>query len=169
MAPMFGQVIVGPPGSGKSTFCYAMKEFLSALGRQIAVINLDPANEYPPYTPCSIDIRDLIDVNHVMQQFNIGPNGALVYCIEFLEHNFAWLLKRVQNLRQEFDCHYILIDFPGQVELSTHKNCLRNILHRLEKEAELRLVTLHMVDVHYCTDAAKFIAVLLTSLNTMMR
>ena len=25
---MFGQIVIGPPGSGKTTYCKAMKEFL---------------------------------------------------------------------------------------------------------------------------------------------
>lgn len=46
----FGQLVVGPPGSGKSTYCAALARHLSALGRPSAVINLDPAAEgTPPY------------------------------------------------------------------------------------------------------------------------
>ena len=46
----FGQLVVGPPGSGKSTYCAALARHLRALGRPSAVINLDPAAEgTPPY------------------------------------------------------------------------------------------------------------------------
>uniref|UniRef100_A0A8C5UCR9 GPN-loop GTPase 2 n=1 Tax=Malurus cyaneus samueli TaxID=2593467 RepID=A0A8C5UCR9_9PASS len=45
----FGQVVIGPPGSGKTTYCHAMREFLSQLGRSVAVVNLDPANESLPH------------------------------------------------------------------------------------------------------------------------
>ena len=30
---MFGQLVIGPPGSGKSTYCTGMHEFLSGIGR----------------------------------------------------------------------------------------------------------------------------------------
>lgn len=33
--PRFGQMVVGPPGSGKSTYCKAMKEFLTTMGKSI--------------------------------------------------------------------------------------------------------------------------------------
>lgn len=59
----FGQVVVGPPGSGKTTYCNGMFQYLKAIGRDAAVINLDPANhgESLPYTP-DLDIQDLVSL-----------------------------------------------------------------------------------------------------------
>ena len=51
----FGQAVIGPPGSGKTTYCLGMSEFLRALGRRVAVVNLDPANEGLPYE-CAVDV-----------------------------------------------------------------------------------------------------------------
>ena len=64
---------------------------------------------------------------------------------------------------------YLIIDFPGQVELYTHNNAVKNIVGRLVKEADLRLVAVHMVDSHYCADPSKFLSVCLTSLTTMLQ
>ena len=36
----YGQVVVGPPGSGKTAYCLAMKELLVSLGRKVALFNL---------------------------------------------------------------------------------------------------------------------------------
>jgi len=41
----FGQFVVGPPGSGKTTYCLRIKEFYENFGRPAIIINLDPANE----------------------------------------------------------------------------------------------------------------------------
>lgn len=30
---MFGQVVIGPPGSGKTTYCAVMQEFLRRMGK----------------------------------------------------------------------------------------------------------------------------------------
>ena len=47
---LYGQVVAGPPGSGKTTYCTGMQEYLRLLGRNAWVINLDPANEVPSKT-----------------------------------------------------------------------------------------------------------------------
>lgn len=83
MSLIFGQLVVGPPGSGKTTYCNGMSKFLDKLGRKIAIINIDPANENMEYD-ASIDISELIKHNEVMEKYKLGPNGALVYCMEFL-------------------------------------------------------------------------------------
>lgn len=45
----FGQVVVGPPGSGKTTYCAGMQQFLQQNGRDTIIINMDPANENITY------------------------------------------------------------------------------------------------------------------------
>ncbi|KAK7147113.1 hypothetical protein R3I94_009833 [Phoxinus phoxinus] len=159
----FGQVVIGPPGSGKTTYCRGMLEFLSQLGRKVVVVNLDPANETLPY-PCAVDISELITLDDVMDSLKLGPNGGLIYSMEYLEANLDWLENK---LKHHHDC-YFLFDCPGQVELYTHHNSVKNIFAKLSKW-NFRLTSVHLVDSHYCADAAKFISVLCTSLSTMLQ
>ncbi|RLV89359.1 hypothetical protein DV515_00014906 [Chloebia gouldiae] len=158
----FGQVVIGPPGSGKTTYCQAMREFLARLGRSVAVVNLDPANEALP-RPCALDIGELVTLPDVMASLGLGPNGGLLYCMEYLEANADWLRERLRALRGR----YLLFDCPGQVELYTHHQALKNVLAQLAKW-NFRLAAVHLVDSHYCTDPGKFISVLCTSLSTML-
>ncbi|NXY66277.1 GPN2 GTPase, partial [Callaeas wilsoni] len=158
----FGQVVIGPPGSGKTTYCHAMREFLGRLGRRVAVVNLDPANEALPW-PCALDIAELVTLPDVMDSLGLGPNGGLIYCMEYLEANADWLRDRLQGLQG----HYVLFDCPGQVELYTHHEALKNVFAQLAKW-NFRLAAVHLVDSHYCTDPGKFISVLCTSLSTML-
>ncbi|XP_065838240.1 GPN-loop GTPase 2-like isoform X2 [Oscarella lobularis] len=162
---MFSQIVIGPPGSGKTTYCRAMHEFMTALGRKVAVVNLDPANDHLPYT-ATVDISHLIKLEDVMEKFRLGPNGGLIYCMEFLEANISWLEAKLAELASQN--HYVLFDCPGQVELYTHHNAVRNIVQRLLKSNH-RLAAVHLVDSHYCSDPAKFVSVLLTSLTTMIQ
>jgi ABC-type multidrug transport system ATPase subunit len=36
----FGQLVIGPPGSGKTTYVKAMSDLLRRLNRKIAIVNL---------------------------------------------------------------------------------------------------------------------------------
>lgn len=107
---IFGQLVIGPPGSGKTTYCKAMGEYVKSLGRKIALVNLDPANDVLPYN-ADVDVSHLITVENVMEHTKLGPNGGLVYCMEFLENKLDWLLDELKK----YSNHYILFDCPGQV------------------------------------------------------
>lgn len=128
--PSFGQVVIGPPGSGKTTYCSGMQEFLGKIGRKVAVINMDPANDSLPYD-CTVDISELVALSEVMDCLKLGPNGGLIYCMEFLEKNFDWLKEKLKPLSD--DGCYFLFDCPGQVELYTHHDSIKKILQLLDK------------------------------------
>eukprot|EP00124_Ichthyophonus_hoferi_P006014 Ihof_evm2s1120 gene=Ihof_evmTU2s1120 len=115
---VFGQMVIGPPGSGKTTYCTGMKEFLTQLGRWVR----------PTYEP-TINLSELINLEDVMEKLELGPNGGLVYCMEYLEQNIDWL----QDKLKELEGYYILFDCPGQVELYTHHKSIHNIVRQLEK------------------------------------
>ena len=67
----YGVLVVGPSGSGKSTFCSALGQFFTTLQRKFHIINMDPANESMGYDPF-IDIKDLIQIEEVMKELNLG-------------------------------------------------------------------------------------------------
>ncbi|RYY71184.1 hypothetical protein EON63_21925 [archaeon] len=51
----------------------------------------------------------------MMQQRKLGPNGALVYCMEEVLRNSHWLTDTLRS-HQGFQMQpYIIIDCPGQV------------------------------------------------------
>jgi len=125
----FGEVVVGPPGSGKSTYAYGKQQLFNALGRPIAIINLDPANETIPYD-CAINISSLITLQEVMETFGLGPNGAMLYCMEHLEENSDWLEEELNKLEKDV---YVVFDLPGQVELWTNHHTVKDIVKKLGK------------------------------------
>ncbi|THH26377.1 hypothetical protein EUX98_g7810 [Antrodiella citrinella] len=159
----FGEVVCGSPGSGKSTYCYGKHQLFSALNRPISVVNLDPANENIPY-PCAVDIASLITLHDAMSEHGLGPNGAMLYCMEYLEANYDWLEARLMELGPE---SYVLFDLPGQVELSTNHESVKRIVKKLEKSG-FRLAAVHLCDAHYVTDASKYISILMLSLRAML-
>ncbi|KAI9851321.1 MAG: hypothetical protein M1838_003962 [Thelocarpon superellum] len=159
----FAQLIIGPPGSGKSTYCNGMHQFMSAIGRKCSVVNLDPANDQTSY-PCALDVRDLVTLDEIMADEELGPNGGVLYALEELEHNFEWLEKGLKELGED----YVLFDCPGQVELFTHHSSLRHIFLRLQK-AGYRLVVLHLTDSYCLTLPSLYISTLLLSLRAMLQ
>lgn len=161
---LYGQLVLGPPGAGKTTYCCEMSKLLKKIGRKTVLINLDPANDCMSYMP-DIDIRNLIVLEDVMDKYELGPNGALVYCMEYLEKNIDWLLEQIKG---EHSTNYIF-DLPGQVELYTHHDSLSNIFSKLAKDGQIQLCVVHLIDSHHCSDAGKFIAALILSLNAMLK
>jgi GTPase SAR1 family protein len=83
-----------------------------SAGREICVVNLDPADDNPPYD-CSIDMKDIASVSEKQREHQLGPNGALMLCIEQLETRSSWLLHQLSLLNNA----YVLFDCPGQVFL----------------------------------------------------
>lgn len=47
---MFGQVVIGPPASGKTAYCAHLMNALKHMNRRAILINLDPANDLYHYS-----------------------------------------------------------------------------------------------------------------------
>eukprot|EP01130_Rhizamoeba_saxonica_P011347 TRINITY_DN4716_c0_g1_i1.p1 TRINITY_DN4716_c0_g1~~TRINITY_DN4716_c0_g1_i1.p1 ORF type:complete len:250 (-),score=56.53 TRINITY_DN4716_c0_g1_i1:22-771(-) len=130
--------------------------------RSIHIVNLDPAAEIFNY-PVSIDIRDLITIDDVMDTLGYGPNGSLVYCMEYLLGNKDWL----NNKLGDFDEDYLIFDLPGQIELYTHINVMKNLVKTLQ-DWGYNVCALYLVDSSFLTDSGKFISVILQALSAMI-
>ncbi|CCH42938.1 GPN-loop GTPase 2 [Wickerhamomyces ciferrii] len=161
----FGQIVIGPPGSGKSTYCDGVVQFFNAIGRKSAVINLDPANDRLSYD-CELDIRDFITLEDIMEEENLGPNGGLMYALESLDDSLDLLIKKITKISQQ---SYILFDCPGQVELFTHHSSLQKIFKALEKQLDMRFCVVSLIDSYYLTSPAQYISVLLLALRSMLQ
>lgn len=160
----FAQFVMGPAGCGKSTYCAIMQEhFRVALRRTCRVVNLDPAAEDFAYD-CEIDVRDLISVDDVMEELDLGPNGGLVYAMEYIMENRAWL---EDQLGDGEDDDYFLIDCPGQIELYSHLQVMREFVDMLQG-LDFRVAGVYCIDVNFMEDTPKFLAGALTALSAMV-
>lgn len=165
----FGQVVIGPPGSGKTSYCHGLHQILSQINRRAFFVNLDPANDTLPYE-CDADIRALHPLSKIMEREGLGPNGGLVRALELLERDFdTWYETEwaVQADSAEEECYFV-IDCPGQVELFTNHMSLRNILSTLMQKHGFRLVTVHLMDISLCLDASRLLAAQLLALRSML-
>jgi GTPase SAR1 family protein len=160
------QIVTGPAGSGKSTYCRALQDYAATQGRlRIHVANLDPAAELYQYD-AAFDIRDLISVEEVMEELGLGPNGALMYCMEYLLENLDWLHDELEKF---LDDEYLILDCPGQLELYTHVPVMRQVLDRMKQWGyDGSMVSIFCVDTAFLIDTSKFISGSLLSLSAMV-
>ena len=160
----YGQMILGPAGSGKSTYCKIMQDHAEVLKREIVVINLDPAAESFKYN-CDIDIRELTTVLDVMIKQKLGPNGALIYCIEYLLDHMSWLEEQIETFAED---SYFLFDCPGQLELYSHYDIMTSIIKKLQSRG-FSLCSVFCLDCTFLQEQSKFISGNLLSLATMIQ
>ncbi|KAI5642216.1 conserved hypothetical ATP binding protein domain-containing protein [Phthorimaea operculella] len=160
----YAQLVVGPAGSGKSTYCSTMVKHAADAKRIVEVVNLDPAAEHFDYEPL-VDIRELIHVDDAMEdeELQFGPNGGLVFCIETLLENSDWLEEQLGDV----DDDYILFDCPGQIELYTHLPVMRKLVDMLQRW-NFRLCAVFMIDSQFMVDGAKFLSGTMAALSVMV-
>ncbi|CAB1104123.1 unnamed protein product [Ectocarpus sp. CCAP 1310/34] len=158
------QMVMGPAGTGKSTYCKIMQEHCQNAKRTVHVVNLDPAAETFEYE-VAFDIRDLISLEDAMEELELGPNGGLVYCMEYLLDNMDWLKDELDKFD---DDEYIIFDCPGQVELYSHVPVMRNVLDQL-KSWNYNVCAVFLLDATFITDPAKFMSGALLSLSAMVQ
>jgi GTPase SAR1 family protein len=167
----YAQLVIGPAGSGKSTYCSTLASHAETVGRRVDVVNLDPAAEHFTYQPL-FDVRDLIAVEDVMEdeEIKLGPNGGLVFCWEYLMDNTDWLEEQINSGTEdgvEIDDDYILFDCPGQIELYTHMKVVRRFVDLLQSW-NFRVCAVFLIDSHFMVDGAKFLSGAMAALSAMV-
>lgn len=156
-------LVSGPAGSGKSTFCSALIAHAQSLGRNVHLFNLDPAAERFEYQP-SIDIKELISLEDVMEEMNLGPNGGLIYCFEYLLDNLDWLDDELGQYNDD----YIIIDCPGQIELYTHFPIMSRLVNILSQQYHFRICATYLLESQFIDDKTKYFAGVLSAMSAMI-
>lgn len=88
--------------------------------RRIHVANLDPAAEHFRYD-VAFDVRDLISVDDVMDELQLGPNGSLVYCMEYLLQNMDWLEENLDNYDDD-ECVILFVSFSDSIDITLNSD-----------------------------------------------
>lgn len=147
--------VVGPAGSGKTTFCRNIVEHGANTGRSFKLANLDPAN-IDEETPYVLDIREHITVEDVQENTDLGPNGSLMLALNELNEN-------IQEFGIEDFCgEYLLFDCPGQLELFTHSDAICNIAKHTARCFKTTVV--YLMESQFLMDASKYVHGCLTAL-----
>ena len=104
--------VIGTAGSGKSLFTASFNEWLKVGKQKAATVNLDPGVVNLPYAP-DIDIRNSVDINQIMEDYNLGPNGALVLAADLIAEEAQRISGEIEDLQSDV----VIVDTPGQMEL----------------------------------------------------
>lgn len=102
------------------------------------------------------------------KEFDLGPNGALMWSMGFIAHNTQYLVDLIKEAKNLHMNPYIIIDMPGQVELYIHSEHINKIVLALQKAFNMNLTCVHLLDSVQACEAPNFIGGVLTSLTSQM-
>ncbi|MFX0090162.1 MAG: ATP/GTP-binding protein [Candidatus Hodarchaeota archaeon] len=109
--------IVGTAGAGKTLLTLAIQNYLQSETANVITVNLDPAVRNIPYRP-DIDVRDYVDIEKILVDNNLGPNGAMIAAVDVL----ASRMDDIKGEMEDFDPDGVIIDTPGQLELFAYRS-----------------------------------------------
>ncbi len=111
--------LVGTAGSGKTMLVSSLQQYLQQKGASLTLVNLDPAVRHIPYQ-ADIDIRDYIDFDQLVDEYKLGPNGALIAASDLIADYITEIREDIDDLGESSEI--VLVDTPGQVELFAFRN-----------------------------------------------
>jgi len=152
---------IGTAGSGKSTLTKSFQNWLKLRGLDAITVNLDPGADALPYAP-DVDIRDWISLREIMEDYNLGPNGAQIVAADMMVLN----VKEIKKSIEEFKTGYVLLDTPGQIELFVFRESGNILVNQLNPG---RSIISYLLDPVLSKTASGFVTQLLLSLTTRFR
>lgn len=110
-------ICIGMAGSGKTTFMQRLNLVLHQKETPPYVINLDPAVLKVPFG-ANIDIRDSVKYKKVMEEYGLGPNGAIVTSLNLFSTKIDQVINLVEKRVNDpkLNISDVIIDTPGQIE-----------------------------------------------------
>ena len=153
--------VSGTAGSGKSLLTSKLLEYYTKNGAFAAALNLDPGVESMPYT-CDIDVRDYVDIVSVMQQYDLGPNGALVMANDLIASKIDEIKDQVNRVNPD----YLIVDTPGQIELFAYRSSGRFLVENISSEDKTNIF---LFDGALITSPVNFVSIALLATSIRLR
>ena len=153
--------VSGTAGSGKSLLTSKLQDYYSRNGAFAAILNLDPGVDSMPYT-CDVDVRDYVDYVSIMQQYELGPNGAMVMANDLI----ASKIDDIQNDVNKVNPDYLIVDTPGQIELFAYRSSGRFIVDNISNEEKTNIF---LFDGSLITSPVNFVSIALLATSIRLR
>src|SRR4030067_3269815 len=142
--------MIGTAGSGKSLLTAAFKEWLRMSKQDVSVVNLDPGALILPYSP-DVDVRNYVDIEKLMEEYRLGPNGALVMAADLIADETEKLSREIEELRSDI----VLVDTSGQMELFAFRASGPYIVSELTKEQK---VIVYLFDAVFSVNPQNYVS-----------
>jgi len=156
-------VILGPAGSGKSTLTATFGKWLhEEMGFRVCYINLDPGADHLPYKP-DYDVRSIVTVQEIMRKEMLGPNGAIIRCMDLLVEKAEEVVNEINKLKSDFR----LIDTPGQMEPFTFRRTGPELISKLLRTGSV--LNIFLVDPELASSVSDLLVVELMGLVVQLR
>ncbi|QMU54167.1 MAG: GTPase [Nitrosopumilus sp.] len=153
--------VSGTAGSGKSLLSSKLQDYYSKNGAFAAILNLDPGVESMPYT-CDVDVRDHVDYVSIMQQYELGPNGAMVMANDLI----ASKIDDIQDQVDQVNPDYLIVDTPGQIELFAYRSSGRFIVNNISSDEK---TSVFLFDGSLITSPVNFVSIALLATSIRLR
>ena len=153
--------ITGTAGAGKSLLTSKIKEYYTKNSTFAITLNLDPGVGKLPYSP-DVDVRDYVDLNSLMEQYELGSNGSLIMANDLI----ATKIDEIQTEIDTINPDYLLVDTPGQVELFAYRASGPFFVKNLNAEEK---VNLFLYDGTMISSPANFVSLSLLSTSIRLR
>jgi GTPase SAR1 family protein len=123
---MISIFFAGTAGAGKSTLVGTFQRWMEENGYHAVTVNLDPGAEVLAYD-ADVDVREWVVLGQIMEEFNLGPNGAQVVAADMM----ALQSQDIATAVNEMEADYVLFDAPGQLELFAFRSSSKRIMENL--------------------------------------
>jgi hypothetical protein len=124
--------------------------------QDVITVNLDPGAFKLPYVP-DIDIRNYVKVEVIMEEYSLGPNGALIMAADLIADEVEKLSGEIEDLKPDV----VLIDTPGQMELFAFRASGPYIVHELTPKEPKAL--LYLFDSVFSSNPLNYVSNLFLS------
>ena len=156
-------IVLGMAGSGKTTIEQKLEEVIAEKDKESYIINMDPAVVDTLYE-ANLDIRDTVKYKDVMLSNNLGPNGAIITCLNLFSTNVN---KVVDLLEKKDNLDYVVIDTPGQLEVFSWSASGKIIADSFSLIFPTLLV--YVVDIPRCSNPNTFASNMLYAISIMYK
>ena len=121
--------IVGTAGAGKSSLVTSFQRWSRFLETEVIAVNLDPGAERVHYD-AEFDVRDLISLSEVMDEYDLGPNGAQILAADLVAAQASEVAEELHAIAGDL----VVVDTPGQVELFAFREASNHLIEVLGRD-----------------------------------